>query len=261
MAVSNPLYSGKPLQGKAALILGASRGIGEAIARAFIASGARVMLGSRDVELLRKVAADLDPAGERAQIVQMDMLEGASIANAVAATVTAFGRIDIAVNNAGIQISRNLLADIAEEDFDRLVDVNLRGVFLALKHEIRAMLANGGGAIVNVASLAGLVGMRLISPYVASKHAVVGLSKAAAMEYATQGIRVNVIAPGPIMTDMLRAGPAAKPETLAALLARVPMDRTGTLDEVASSVVWLCSDGASYVTGVVLPVDGGHAAG
>lgn len=259
-ASSNPLYSGKPLQDKAALVLGASRGIGAAIARAFITSGARVMLGARDIKLLHKVAADLDATGERAGVVQMDMLDAASIASAVAATVAAFGRLDIAVNNAGIQLPRQRLIDIAEEDFERLLNVNLRGVFTAMKHEIQAMLATGGGSIVNLASTAGLVGMPFISPYVASKHAVIGLSKSAAIEYATQGIRVNVLAPGTTMTDMLKRGPAATPESLAALLTRVPMGRTASADEVAGSAVWLCSDAASYVTGIALPVDGGYFA-
>jgi NAD(P)-dependent dehydrogenase (short-subunit alcohol dehydrogenase family) len=246
-----------PLQDKAALISGASRGIGEAIAHAFVANGARVMLASRDADQLRRVAAEIDPSGERAKIVVMDVTDAASIEAAVAATVTAFGRLDAAVNNAGLQIPRSPLADVVDDDFDRVLAVNLRGVFLALKHEIRAMLKTGGGAIVNISSAAGIVGIPNITPYATSKHGLTGLTKVAALDYAARGIRVNAVAPGTTNTELFKVGPGSSPEALTAIMARVPMGRVAEPDEISGAVVWLCSEASAYVTGQTLAVDGG----
>jgi NAD(P)-dependent dehydrogenase (short-subunit alcohol dehydrogenase family) len=258
------------LAGKSVLVVGASRGIGEAIARAFAAQGSKVMLGARDVAALERLAQELDPSGGRVRAVSMDVTDAASVQAAVAATVAAFGRLDVAVNNAGVQnirvdenglrTSRQAFIDTPDEAFDRLVNINLRGVFLAMKHELRAMLANGGGSIVNMASVAALVGFARIAPYVATKHGVIGLTKTAALEYAEQGIRVNALVPGTVLTEMLKAGPLATPEGAAQIMANIPMKRVASVEEVAGAVLWLASDLATYVTGAALPIDGGYVA-
>tara|TARA_R110000772_G_scaffold73034_2_gene159012 strand:+ start:1447 stop:2256 length:810 start_codon:yes stop_codon:yes gene_type:complete len=246
------------LADKACLILGASRGIGEGIVKAAYAAGARIVIGSRDHESLRSIADAIDPSGERVIPVVMDMTDSASLENAVAETIGRFGRLDVAFNNAGHQSLRTPFIDTDDEMFDATLAVNLKGVFVAMKHQIRAMLAQGGtGAIVNTSSILGLVARPLIAPYIASKHGLIGLSKAAALEYAEQGIRVNVVAPGPVMTEMLRLGPASNPEALAQMLSVTPMNRLGEIEEIASACIWLASDASAYITGVTLPVDGG----
>jgi NAD(P)-dependent dehydrogenase (short-subunit alcohol dehydrogenase family) len=246
------------LQNKTALVIGASRGIGAAIARACFASGARVVMASRDLAALERLAGELDPSGRNVRTIRTDITDSGSVAAAVALAVSAFGRLDVAINNAGIVNGRAAFVDTPDNAFDELMNVNLRGLFVAMKHELRAMLADTqGGAIVNVASAAGLIGIPFIAPYVASKHGVVGLTKAAAAEYASRKIRVNALAPGMVMTDMLKAGPASTAEATAASISRIPMARFGSVDEAAAAAVWLASDAAAYVTGVALPADGG----
>ncbi len=245
------------LNDKAVIVLGASRGIGEEIARSMVSAGARVMLSARNLDALERLANELDPTGERVAAVRLDMTDAGSIELGVAAAVDRFGRLDAAINNAGIQVPRTPLMDVPDEVFDEVIAVNLRGTFIAMKHEARAMLSAGGGAIVNIASAAGIVGIPLVGPYVASKHGVVGLTRSAAVELAAQGVRVNALVPGAVMTDMLRVGPASTPEALAMMLNNIPMRRLGTVSEIASAAVWLASDQASYITGVALPVDGG----
>lgn len=256
------------LKGRSVLVVGASRGIGEAIARAFAQQGCQVMLAARDLAALQRLAQELDPTGQRVKAVTVDVCDAESVRRAVDATVQAFGRLDVAVNNAGIQnmrvdatglkTSRQDFIDTPDEAFDRLVAVNLRGVFVAMKHELRAMLASGGGSIINMASVAALVGFARIAPYAATKHAVLGLTKTAAAEYAERGIRVNALVPGTVLTEMLKAGPLATPESTAQIMAGIPMKRVATVDEVADAALWLASDMSSYVTGVALPVDGGY---
>lgn len=243
------------LEGKTALILGASRGIGAATARAFVANGAQVVLAARSRDALDTLAAEL---GGQAQIIVTDMMRAEDIAKAIAFTVQSFGKLDIAFNNAGVSPPRAEFAELTDEAFDATMNVNLRSIFLAMKHEIRAMLAGGGGAIVNTGSVGSLVGLPQMAAYVASKHALVGLTKTAALEYAKRNIRVNMVAPGTIMTEMLKAGAAATAEGRARLEAATPMGRIASPEEVAGSVVWLCSPAASYVTGTVLTVDGGY---
>lgn len=251
------MSDGGVLAGKIAIVLGASRGIGETIARAMFAAGASVVLGARDLPKLEVLGRELDPAGSRTLPIHLDMTDPASIEAAIAASVDRFGRLDVAVNNAGVQLPRTPFDEISDADFDALIAVNLRGVFIAMKHEIRAMKASGTGSIVNIASAGGLVGIPLIAPYIASKHGVIGLTKSAAIELAPQGIRVNSVVPGTVMTEMLRIGPASSPEALARMLGMVPMGRLGTTDEIAAAAIWLASDASSYVTGIALPVDGG----
>lgn len=259
------------LRGKSVLVVGASRGIGEGVAQAFAAQGARVMLAARDTEALATLARRLDPSGEQVRHVAMDVADSASVEAAVLATEAAFGRLDIAINNAGIQNirvdengvrnSRQAFVDTPDDAFDRLVQVNLRGTFVAMKHELRAMLRAGGGSIVNMASTGGVVGFARIAPYVATKHGVIGLTRTAALEYAEKNIRVNALVAGTVLTEMLKAGPLATPEMAAAIMAAIPMKRVTSIEEAARTMLWLASDAASYVTGAAIPMDGGYTAG
>jgi NAD(P)-dependent dehydrogenase (short-subunit alcohol dehydrogenase family) len=250
--------SDQPMQGKVALVAGASRGIGAAAAEAFAAAGAAVVLGSRDIATLKGVAAGIVASGGRAIAVRADVTDPDSMRNLVGQAMTAYGRLDMAFNNASGGPLPAPLADLDPEEFDVGIATNIRGTFLGMKFQIGAMLAGGGGAIVNMASVAGVNGTANLAAYVAGKAGIIGLTKVAALDYADQGIRVNVVAPGPILTHHLAAaGPRA--QQLAGQSA--PMRRTGTPAEVARTVLWLCSDGSSYITGSVIPVDGGQLAG
>jgi NAD(P)-dependent dehydrogenase (short-subunit alcohol dehydrogenase family) len=247
------------LDKKVAIVTGASRGIGAATARALAAAGASVALAARDVDALDRLADEIAAAGGRALAVRTDVAEPAAVEELVARTVAEFGGLDIAFNNAaGGGHPPTPLTDVAVEDFDSALAINLRGTFLCMKYEIPAMLDGGGGAIVNMSSTAGLEAVGGLAAYVSSKHGIVGLTKVAALEYAARGVRVNVVAPGPILTDQLaRAGEAAQQGAAQA----VPMRRVGEPEEVASTVAWLCGDGASFITGAVIPIDGGKMAG
>jgi NAD(P)-dependent dehydrogenase (short-subunit alcohol dehydrogenase family) len=245
------------LAGKAALVLGASRGIGAATARAFARAGASVVLAARDGRALEELAGDLRAAGAEAHAIPADAVDPGSVEALVRASVGRLGRLDVAFNNAGAGHLPAPLADLSVDDLDRAIAVNFRGLFVAMKHEIAAMLAGGGGAIVNMASTAGLSGARGMSAYAATKHALVGATRSAALDYASRGIRVNAVAPGPIRTDRIAALSDAQREPI---VRAVPMGRIGTPDEVAATVVWLASDAASFVTGAVLAIDGGRLA-
>lgn len=247
------------LNGKVAIVTGASRGIGAAVARAFTRAGAAVALAARDEAALAALADELTAAGGRALAIPTDVTDAEAVRRLVEGTVGAFGRLDAAVNNAADPGHRPVpLADADVDDFDRAVAVNLRGVFLAMKHEIPAMLAGDGGSIVTMSSTAGLQGVGGLAGYVSTKHALVGLTKSAALDYAGQGVRVNALAPGPILTDALAS---AGEQAQAGVARAVPAGRVGAADEVAAAAVWLCSDASSFVTGAVLPVDGGRMAG
>ena len=247
------------LPGRVALVAGASRGIGAATAEAFAAAGAAVVLGARDMHALESVAKRIESGGGRAIAVRTDVTDVDSMRNLVDQGLAAFGRLDAAFNNAAGGPMPAPLADIDPEEFDVGIATNIRGTFLGMKFQIKAMLASsGGGAIVNMASIAGLSGTANLAAYVAGKAGIIGLTKVAALDYADQGIRVNVVAPGPILTDHLEAaGPAA--QRLAGL--STPMRRTGTAAEVAQTVLWLCSSQSSFITGAVIPIDGGQSAG
>jgi NAD(P)-dependent dehydrogenase (short-subunit alcohol dehydrogenase family) len=247
-----------PMRGKVALVAGASKGIGAVTAEAFAAAGASVVLGARSAEALESVAARIQASGGHATAVPTDVSDVDSMRNLVDTALTAYGRLDAAFNNASAGPLPAPLADIDPAEFDRGIATNIRGTFLGMKFQIAAMLASGGGAIVNMASIGGVNGTANLAAYVAGKAGIIGLTKVAALDYADRGIRVNVVAPGPILTYHLEAaGPEA--QRLAGL--STPMRRTGSPSEVADVVLWLCSDRSSFVTGTVIPIDGGQAAG
>ena len=246
------------MQGQVALVAGASKGIGAATAEAFAAAGASVVLGARDLDKLTDVAQRIRDNGGTAIAVRTDVSDAASSEGLVQAALDEYGRLDMAFNNATDGPMPAPLADIDVAQFDRGIAVNIRGTFLGMKYQIPAMLRSGGGAIVNMASRAGLTGTANLAAYVAGKAGIIGLTKVAALDYADQGIRVNVVAPGAILTHNLeRAGERA--QQLAAQAA--PMRRIGSVTDVADTVLWLCSPQSGYVTGVVIPIDGGQSAG
>jgi len=253
---SAPSLSGL-LAGRVAVITGASRGIGAATARCFSAAGATVVLAARDEQALAAVAQEIRAAGGQVLAVPTDVGDPTSIEQLVKLTRDTYGHLDVAFNNAGEGHRPTALADIPIEDFDRVVRVNLRGIFLAMKHEIPAMLASGGGAIVNMSSTAGLSSVPGIASYVAAKHGIIGLTESAALDYAQRNIRVNAVAPGPILTHRLLQLTSQARDQLA---TTVPVHRLGRAEEVAATVAWLCSDQATFITGVTVPIDGGRLA-
>ena len=249
---------GRLLEGKITIITGASRGIGAAAARAFAAAGATVVLAARSEDDLEAVAAQIMGAGGEALAIPTDVADPDAAERLVRQTVEAFGRLDAAFNNAGDGHMPTPLADLALADFDTALRVNARGIFLMMKHQIPAMLAGGGGAIVNMSSTAGLSGAPGMAGYTAARHAIVGLTKTAALDYGAQGIRINAIAPGPIFThNLARADDAARTW----IGGRLPLHRLGQPEEVAATAAWLCSDQASFISGATIPIDGGKLAG
>lgn len=251
----------KQFTGKVALVTGASQGIGAATARLFAQAGAAVVLASRDEEKMAHNIEEIRASGGEAMAVKIDVADAASVESLVKRTVEVYGRLDVAVNNAGMGGGNMPLVEVSEELFDRVIATNLKGVFLGMKYEIPAMLASGGGAIVNLSSTVGLVGLGGpgggIAPYIASKHGVVGLTKAAALEYARQHIRVNAVAPGTTLTPVNERW-INDEQTRQRMTGVIPMGRLADPSEIAEVIIWLCSDAASYVTGVTLPVDGGY---
>ncbi|MFJ3633179.1 glucose 1-dehydrogenase [Streptomyces sp. NPDC090112] len=245
------------LAGKSALITGASAGIGAAAARVFCREGASVTLVARREHELAQLTKELQAAGHRAQYVVADVRRSEDMARAVDAAVRAYGRLDAAFNNAGVGTTPKPLHLLDEDAYDQVMDTNVRGVWNAMRHEIPAMLTAGGGAIVNNSSTAGLVATPVSASYIASKHAVLGLTKAAACEYAPQGIRVNAIAPGSTRSEMIGAWLRENPEMEEVLLRSAPLPRIAAPDEIAESAAWLCSDRASFVVGATVAVDGG----
>jgi NAD(P)-dependent dehydrogenase (short-subunit alcohol dehydrogenase family) len=246
------------LAGKVALVVGASRGIGAATARAFADAGATVALAARDAEALEGVTSAIRDADGKALSIPTDVSDPAAVARLVAKTLEAYGRLDAAFNNAaGGGRPPTPLAELPLEDYDSALAITLRGVFLAMKYEIPALLHSGGGAIVNMSSTAGVSGVKGMAAYVASKHGVIGLTKVAALDYAERHIRVNALAPGPILTDRIKA---LSDEGRAQIAQAVPMRRLGQPEEVAALVVWLCSDQAAFMTGATLTIDGGRLA-
>lgn len=249
------------LDGKVALVTGGSSGIGRASALAFARAGARVVVGDLDPAGGAATIRQIVDAGGEAIFVGADVSRANQVEGLIGRAVATYGRLDCAHNNAGIEGAVTSVIDYPEELWDRVISVNLKGVWLCLKYEIPPMLQQGSGAIVNTASVAGLVGSyRGLSAYAASKHGVVGLTKTAALEYAPAGIRVNAVCPGIIRTPLAERAFGSGPDVEARLAAAYPAGRLGTPEEVAEAVVWLCSDMASFVTGHALPIDGGYLA-
>jgi NAD(P)-dependent dehydrogenase (short-subunit alcohol dehydrogenase family) len=248
------------LEGKAALVTGASSGIGRATALVFAREGAKVVVADVVVAGGEETVRLIKTVGGEAIFVKADVSKAAEVEAMVNTAVAAYGRLDCAHNNAGIEGAMSTTADYTEEDWDRVISINLKGVWLCMKSEIAQMLKQGGGAVVNTASGAGLVGLANMSAYVASKHGVVGLTKTAALEYAKAGIRVNAVCPGVIQTPMVARVTGRQPQLAEALVAAEPVGRVGQPEEIAEAVVWLCSDAASFVTGHAMAVDGGYVA-
>ena len=247
--------------GKVAIVTGGGMGIGRATARMFARRGARVVVADVDEEEGRRTVAAIAEAGGEATFVRTDVADAGDVARMVAAAVDRYGRLDYAFNNAGIGGRGSLVlkaADWDEAQFDEFVRVNLKGVWLCMKHEIAQMLDQGGGAIVNMSSGAGLVGVRNIAPYVATKHGVMGLTRTAGAEYASLGIRINAVCPGVVLTERIRAEFELRPELEQIRHNAHPLGRMGEPDEIAEAVLWLCSDAASFVIGHGLAVDGGY---
>jgi NAD(P)-dependent dehydrogenase (short-subunit alcohol dehydrogenase family) len=250
------------LDGKIALVTGGGNGIGREAALAFAREGARVAVADFEAEAARNTVSLINGNGGQAISLTGDVTVAAQVKAMLDGAIAAYGRLDCAFNNAGIaghqvDATGQLTHEWSEKSFDRMIEVNLKGVWLCMKHEIPLMRAAGGGAIVNTASIAGLIGLRTSSAYVAAKHGVIGLTKSAAVEYAEEGIRVNAVCPGYITTRMTAPSREKRAE---AVIARTPMRRYGEPQEIAEMVVWLCSDRASYVTGAAYEVDGGMMA-
>lgn len=246
--------------GKVALVTGAASGIGRATALAFARAGARVAAADIEEAGGRETAHLVGAGGGDAVFVRADVAREDEVAALVAAAVAHFGRIDYAHNNAGIEGEIGRIADCTQDEWDRVLAVNLTGVWLCLKHEILQMQRQGGGAIVNTASTAGLRGSRPSPAYVASKHGVVGLTRKAAREYAADGIRVNAVCPGVVLTPMVERVFAARPDMEATWRGMLPIGRFGTPEEIAAAVVWLCSEAAAFMTGHAMVIDGGMLA-
>ena len=247
-------------QGKVVFITGGTSGIGLATARAFARAGARVVLAARGEERGRRAQDSLQEEGAGALFVATDCREERSLAHAVEQTLWHFGRLDFAFNAAGVGGDMAPLERSSQEIWDDVLAVNLRGVWLALRYEIPALLASGGGAIVNMSSIYGVAGKAAHHAYVASKHAVIGLTRSVALEYAARGIRVNALCVGATATASMREAQAAVPEVVQALVAQHPLGRLASEEEIAGAVLWLCSDAAGYVTGAPIAVDGGFLA-
>ena len=247
-------------QGKVVLVTGGSYGIGRAAAIGFAQRGAKVAIGDRDVKRGEETVRRIKEAGGEAIFVKTDVSAESDVKAMVEKTVQNFGKLDCAFNNAGIHKQFVSTIDFTAADWDEMIDVNLKSVWLCMKYEIPQMLEQGGGVIVNTSSVAGLVGFVNLPAYVASKHGIAGLTKTAALEYAQQGIRVNAVCPGVIytpMVDRIVGGDAAAEAQFTTL---EPVGRMGAPAEVAQAVVWLCTDAASLVAGIAMPVDGGFVA-
>jgi NAD(P)-dependent dehydrogenase (short-subunit alcohol dehydrogenase family) len=251
--MNNPL----DFSGNVALVTGAAAGMGLATARAFAEAGAAVVLADFKEDAVKAAAEELAAAGHKALAVRCDVSDDAQVGAMVDRAVAAFGRLDAAFNNAGVMARIAPTADSTREDWDRVIGVNLRGVWSCMKHELRQMERQGGGAIVNNAWVGALTGNPGIGSYIASKHGVVGLTRTAALEYVKRGIRVNAVNPGLIDTQIARDVVSGDERAYADIAKQVPIGRAGRPEEIASAVLWLCSPGASYVVGHALTVDGG----
>jgi NAD(P)-dependent dehydrogenase (short-subunit alcohol dehydrogenase family) len=244
--------------GKVAFVTGAANGIGRAAALAFAREGASVVVADVSEKGNKETARLIEELGGQSLAVNCDVRRNEDVHGALRATVEKFGRLDFAFNNAGIEYATKDAADVTEDEWDRIMDIDLRGVFLCMKHQIPLMLEHGGGAIVNNSSGAGVKGFKGGAAYVAAKHGVVGLTKAAALDYAASNIRINAVCPGIIDTPMMDRFSGGTAEGRQAVIAQEPVGRMGTPEEIGAAVVWLCSDAAAFVVGHALVVDGGQ---
>lgn len=242
-----------------ALISGASSGIGRATAKRFATAGANVVVADIDADGGEETVSQIEGEDGEATFVETDVTDEDDVATAVETAVDTYGGLDFAFNNAGIEGEQVGFPDQGNENWERVLGINLGGVFYAMREEIPVMLEDGGGAIVNTASIAGILGFPNLSPYVASKHGVVGLTRSAAVEFSADGLRVNAVLPGVIDTPMVQRSSEEDPDSMEQTIAAIPADRLGEPEEIAAAVVWLCSDDASYVTGQPLTVDGGYS--
>ena len=245
---------------KVALVTGTAAGMGLATARAFADAGAAVVLADVNENAVRSAAEELVSAGHKAIAVRCNVADEAEVAAMATHTVSTFGRLDAAYNNAGVQSPAVEMADASGEEFERVSAINLRGVWNCMKYELRQMRQQGSGAIVNCSSIGGLIGLPGRATYHATKHGVIGLTKSAALEYAAKGIRINAVCPGTINAPMVAEMLAKEPDAMKEIMGDQPIGRLGRPEEIAAAVLWLCSPGASFVVGHSLTVDGGYSA-
>jgi NAD(P)-dependent dehydrogenase (short-subunit alcohol dehydrogenase family) len=243
--------------GKVAIVTGGSSGMGRAAALAFAREGANVVVADTNVQDGEETVRQFKDSGAEALFVPADVSQATAVEALVNTTIATYGRLDYAFNNAGINEEHGPLTDCTEAEWDRIISINLKGIWLCMKYEIPQMLKLGRGVIVNTASVVGLTGGRGFPAYVASKHGIIGLTKAAALDYGKQGIRVNAVCPGTIYTSMYELRVGNDPETTARIISEIPLQRLGQPQDIAEAVIWLCSEGASLVTGHSLVVDGG----
>jgi NAD(P)-dependent dehydrogenase (short-subunit alcohol dehydrogenase family) len=246
--------------GKVALVTGATSGIGRDTAVAFAREGAKVVITGRRTEAGRKTIELMRSAGGEGIFVQADVSKEPDVEAVVSQVIGTYGRLDIALNNAGVEGGLGPITSLTEAQWDETININLKGTWLSLKHEIAAMLKTGGGSIINISTIAGIVGMAGASIYGTSKAGVIGLTRCVAIEYAKAGIRVNVVSPGAIQTEMFDRFTGNSDEAKASFAGTHPMGRVGTTDEVSGTVLWLASDAASFITGQNIAVDGGYTA-
>lgn len=247
-----------PFENTVALVTGAGSGMGLATAKAFADGGASVVLADSNEASVHAAVEDLVAAGHKALAIRCDVADERQVAAMVEQTVSTFGRLDAAFNNAGVQSPIAETADASGEEFDRVNGINLRGVWNCMKYELLQMRKQGSGAVVNNSSIGGLVGIAGRGVYHASKHGVLGLTKSAALEYASRGIRINAVCPGTIETPMVTGMLASEPEAMKEIMKDQPIGRLGRPEEIAAAVLWLCGAGASFVIGHALVVDGGY---